>query len=82
MNGNTKSNRKEEKARMAIPENKERLTITIHRESKALMDNLLALHDRSVKNYSQLLEVALVFYGKACMGEIDRLEKTENKGAN
>ena len=62
---------------MAIPENKERIMITIHKESKKLLDQLLALHDRSIKTYSQLLEVALLFYAKACVGKLDELNATE-----
>lgn len=68
---------------MAIPKNKERIIITIHKESKKLLDQLLALHDRSIKSYSELLEVALIFYAKMCMKEVDKLEETEtNKGDN
>lgn len=66
---------------MAIPKDKERITITIHKESRKLLDQLLALHDRSIRNYSQLLEVALIYYGKACLGEIDKLGET-SKGEN
>lgn len=63
---------------MAIPKAKERITITIHKESRKLLDQLLALHSEKL-SYSNLLEIALLFYGKACMSEIDKLEET-NKG--
>ena len=80
MNGNTKRNSKGGE-KVAVPKNKERITITIHKESKKLMEQLLALHDRSINSFSQLLEIALIYYGKACMSEIDKLEET-NKGEN
>lgn len=65
---------------MAIPKDKQRIVITIHKESKKLLDQLLALHDRSIKTYSQLLEVSLIYYAKACMSEIDRLDAENKKG--
>ena len=45
---------------MAIPKNKQRITITIHNETKQLLDELLALHDKS--SYSTIIEVALYYY--------------------
>lgn len=47
---------------MAIPEGKERITITIHKETKELMNELLSLHDNL--SYSTLVEVALYIYAK------------------
>ncbi len=63
---------------MAIPEGKERITITIHKESKKLLDQLLALHSDKL-SYSNLLEIALIFYAKSCMNEINRLEEQEKE---
>ena len=63
---------------MAIPKNKVRLTITIHKESKDLLNELLALHNSS---YSQVLEYALYFYGKALTESIDNIEKGEKENA-
>lgn len=63
---------------MAIPEGKERITITLHKESKKLMDQLLALHSEKL-TYSNLLEIALIFYSKMCMSEIDKLEAEEKE---
>lgn len=61
---------------MAIPKNKVRLTITIHKESKELLEQLLALHNSS---YSEVLEYALYFYGKALTESIESIEKGEEK---
>ncbi len=63
---------------MAIPKGKERITITIHKESKQLMQQLLALHSEPL-SCSNLLEIALLFYAKACMGEINKLEAEEKE---
>ena len=45
---------------MAIPKNKQRITITIHNETKALLDELASLHENST--YSNVVEVALYIY--------------------
>lgn len=63
---------------MAVPKGKERITITIHAESKKLAEQLLALHSEPL-TYSNLFEIALIFYAKTCMGEIDKLEKQEKE---
>ena len=63
---------------MAVPKGKERITITIHKESKKLVEQLLALHSEPL-TYSNLFEIALVFYAKACMGEIAKLEAEEKE---
>ena len=66
---------------MAVPKGKERITITIHKESKKLLEQLLALHSEPL-SYSNLFEISLVFYAKACMGEIDKLENQEKEKNN
>ena len=63
---------------MAVPKGKERITITIHKESKQLLDNLLALHSEPL-TYSNMFEIALIFYAKACNNEIDKLEASEKE---
>lgn len=62
---------------MAIPTNKTRLSVTIHKETKELLDQLLSLHDNL--NYSNLIEVAILFYAKAVESKLNAEEK-ENKG--
>lgn len=66
---------------MAVPKGKERITITIHKESKKLVEQLLALHSEPL-SYSNLFEIALIFYAKACMGEINKLEAQEKGEKN
>lgn len=61
---------------MSIPKNKVRITITIHKESKDLLEQLLSLHNSS---YSEVLEYALYFYGKALTESIDNITKGEEK---
>ena len=55
---------------MAIPKNKQRITITIHNETKQLLDEILALHDKS--SYSTIIELAIYFYASM-------LEKSMNQ---
>ena len=45
---------------MAVPKNKERITITIHKETRQLLDELASLHEKS--SYSNAVEVALYYY--------------------
>lgn len=45
---------------MAIPKNKQRLTVTIHNETKALLNELVSLHADS--NNSKIIELALYYY--------------------
>ena len=63
---------------MAIPKGKIRMAITIHKESKQLLDNLLSLHSEPL-TYSNMFEIALLFYAKACNNEINRLESSEKE---
>ena len=58
---------------MAVPKDKTRLTITIHKETKQLMDELLSLH--SNMTYSVLVEVSLLCYTKLVQ---NRLEQETN----
>ena len=74
LSGNIPKSWKGERERMAIPKNKTRLTITIHKESKHLLDELLALHNDS---YSQVFEYALYFYAKTLLESFDKIEKQE-----
>ena len=45
---------------MAVPKTKQRITITIHNETKQLLDELASLHEKS--SYSNIVEVALYYY--------------------
>ena len=55
---------------MAVPKDKTRLTITIHKETKQLMDELLSLH--SNMTYSVLVEVSLLCYTKLVQNRLDQ----------
>lgn len=63
---------------MAIPKGKERLTITIHKETKELLNELLSLHDNLT--YSTLVEVALYIYAKTL--EDGMTKETKEKESN
>ena len=45
---------------MAVPKTKQRITITIHNETKQLLDELAPLHEKS--SYSNIVEVACLYY--------------------
>lgn len=62
---------------MAIPKDKERIAITIHKETKELMNELLTLHDRFT--YSNLIEVALMFYAKALETKLNNQTQEKEK---
>lgn len=62
---------------MAVPKDKTRLTITIHKETKTLMDELLSLH--SNMSYSVLVEVSLLCYGKLVTSQLEK--ETNNEEA-
>ena len=62
---------------MAIPKGKERIAITIHKETKELMNELLSLHDRF--SYSNLIEVALMFYAKALETKLNNQTQEKEK---
>lgn len=55
---------------MAVPKDKTRLTITIYKETKQLMDVLLSLH--SNMTYSVLVEVSLLCYTKLVQNRLDQ----------
>lgn len=56
---------------MHIPKNKVRMAITIHKETKDLLNELLSLHSEKF-TYSNLIEIALLFYGKAVESKLDQ----------
>jgi len=62
---------------MAVPKDKTRVTITIHKETKTLMDELLSLH--SNMSYSTLVEVSLLCYGKLVSSQLEK--ETNNEEA-
>lgn len=45
---------------MSVPKTKQRITITIHNETRQLLDELASLHENS--SYSNVVEVALLYY--------------------
>lgn len=61
---------------MAIPENKTRITITIHNETKNLVNELLALHDNL--SASNLIEIALYCYASILNDKLE--QQTKEKG--
>ena len=62
---------------MAIPKGKQRIQITIHNETKDLMNELLSLHDNLT--YSNLIEIALYCYANLLTTQI---EKGDEKDAS
>ena len=62
---------------MSVPKGKTRITITLHEETKQLMDELLSLH--SNMTYSVLVEVSLLCYAKLVQNRLD--EETKNDEA-
>lgn len=66
---------------MAIPKNKVRVTITIHKESLELMKELQTLHCNAPKG--NIVEAALYMYAKAATQALEpqEEEKGEQKDA-
>ena len=62
---------------MAIPKDKVRIAISIHKETKDLMDELLPLHQEKF-TYSNLIEIALLFYAKALETKLNQGKKESN----
>ena len=63
---------------MSIAKDKERMSITIHKETKKLMNELLSLH--SNMTYSILIEVSLMCYAKLVQNRLDtELEAKEGE---
>lgn len=63
---------------MAIPEGKVRIAITIHKETKDLLNGLLSLHSEKF-TYSNLIEIALLFYAKCVDEKINSANKKGGK---
>ena len=62
---------------MAIPKNKTRITITIHKETKNLLDELLSLHDNL--SPSNLIEIALYCYASMLNEKLEQNTKEKEK---
>lgn len=65
---------------MAIPKGKQRLTITIHNETKDMMNELLSLHDNLT--YSNLIEIALYCYANLVTAKLEQTEEKEGEENN
>ena len=65
---------------MAIPKGKQRITITIHNETKEMMNELLSLH--SDLSYSNLIEIALYCYAKLVEAQLEQPEEKEGEENN
>ena len=60
---------------MAIPKGKQRITITIHNETKDMLNELLSLHDDLT--YSILIEIALYCYANLVTAKLENNEEKE-----
>lgn len=63
---------------MAIPKGKQRIVITIHNETKDMMNELLSLHNNLT--YSNLIEIALYCYANLVAEKLEK-EKEINENA-
>ena len=64
---------------MAVAKGKERITITIHKETKELLNTLISLHDEDL-TYSNMVEIAIMVYAKLSAEKLEQLAK-ENENA-
>ena len=60
---------------MAIPKGKQRITITIHNETKDMMNELLTLHNNLT--YSNLIEIALYCYAELVTSKMEQETEKE-----
>ena len=60
---------------MAIPKGKQRIVITIHNETKDMMNELLSLHDNLT--YSNLIEIALYCYANLVTEKLENDKEKE-----
>ena len=65
---------------MAIPESKQRITITIHKETKNLLEELLTLHDNLTA--SNLIEIALYCYASLVNEKLEQHKKEKGDQNN
>ena len=49
---------------MAISKDKTRISITIHKRSKELLDEIISLHDPKINSYSVFCDLAIVYLCK------------------
>ena len=61
-----------------VAKDKQRIHITIHNETKQLMNELLSLHSESF-TYSNLIEIALLCYAKLVQSKLDQEAKGEKE---
>ena len=54
---------------MPVGKGKTRITITIHNETKDMLEELLSLHDNST--YSNIIEIALYCYAHMVADKLD-----------
>ena len=64
---------------MAIPKGKQRIVITIHNETKDMMNELLSLHNNLT--YSNLIEIALYCYANLVTAKLEDQEKEIKENA-
>ena len=66
---------------MAISKDKTRISITIHKRSKELLDEIISLHDPKINSYSVFCDLAIVYFYMAIYGYTNNDTKGDNSNA-
>ena len=61
-----------------IAKGKKRVTVTLHDKTVECMDDIISLQDSKIRTYSQIVDLAVVYFYLALNGYADKGEEKEN----
>ena len=64
---------------MAIRKDKKRLTVSLHERAVACMDDIISLQDNKFQTYSQIVDIAVVYFYLAVNGYTDKERNSKNE---
>ena len=63
---------------MSIAKNKKRVTVSLHDKTVECMDDIISLQDKKFHTYSQIVDLAVVYFYLAINGYTNKGEQHEN----
>ena len=67
---------------MSIPKDKKRVAVTLHSKTVECMDDIISLQDTKFQTYSQIIDIAVVYFYLAINGYTDKKGEEENHEKN
>ena len=63
---------------MSIGKDKKRIAVSLHSKTMECMDDIISLQDSKFRTYSQIIDIAVVYFYLAINGYTNKGEEHEN----